>query len=68
MLLRKSTRGANFGTNGKPVKCTFEGYLDCEKIFSTKSERKSKNRLLQLIRVNRLKYMTDIFGAPGIDD
>ena len=70
MLLGESTHGANFETNGKPVQCTFERYLDYEKvrIFNAKSERKSKNRIFQPIRVHWLKYWTDVFGASGIDD
>ena len=70
MFLGDSTHGANFGTEGKPVQCTFERYLDCEKIriFSAKSEGKSKNLIFRQIRMNRLKFLMDFFGTSNIDD
>ena len=58
MLLGKLTHCANFGTDGKPVQCTFDRYLDWEKIwiFRAKLEQKSKNPTFQQIRMHRLKY------------
>ena len=45
MLRSQWIYGSNFYINGKPVRCTFERYQDCEKIrvFSTKSEKKNLN-------------------------
>ena len=71
MLHNHSTYGSDFFCKGKPVQCTFDKSVDCQKIrIAIVQNRKkgAKLRFFPYFLSQRQKYSIDFFRWLGLDD